>query len=110
MRFKLPIDLRNQSADDTFVRWVDQAFNLIQQIFNGRVGLTDNCATSLITVTIQQAHVSQTALHTLNKIPIGYLQAGSTVGGLVFNGVGTNSKQYLYVQATVAGTYTLLVF
>lgn len=110
MRFKLPFNVANQEPDEDFVRFVSQVFTLINTILNGEVGLVDNCKTSLLTVTFVNANVQQAIPHGLGKLPNGYITVGSHGNGIVSDGSGSATAQYMYLQCSTAEKKKLLIF
>ncbi len=110
MRFKIPVAISNLQADEDLVRYTSQVFDMIQTLFAGNIGFVDNCKTALVSVTFARANTQQAVTHALGAIPKGYFQVGSTVAGSIFSGNGGANSSYIYLQASVAGTYNVLIF
>lgn len=110
MRFKLPISISNLQTDEDLVRFSSQIFDQLQQMFDGNIGFTDNCKTTLVPVVFGKANFQQAVTHALKFIPTGYIQCGASVPGIIFDGLGGKNSEFIYLQASVAGTYKVLIF
>jgi len=82
----------------------------IVDLVNGSIDVVDNVNVSSVSVTFSGASTTVEVPHTLGRVPRGYLVAKLSTGITIFDGSGTNTDSLLYVQATGAGTATLLVY
>ena len=111
MRIKFPFEISNLKPDDKdFVNYTAQILNALVATVNGDISLVDNGRTSLVRVLFNIANTQQAIQHTLNKVPVGYIQVGAVAAAQLFNGTSANTSSILYVQSTVATTVTLLIF
>jgi hypothetical protein len=110
MKIKTVLDVSNVVSWEELRRYVSQMVKSIVEIINGNVDLVDNCATSIVTVNFSAASTTVQVAHTLKRLPQGYIVTQSSAGISVFDGNKSNTDSHVYVQASGAGTVTLLVF
>jgi len=90
--------------------YLAQTLSEMIAVINGNVGLTDNCQTSLVTVSVTAADTDTVVEHKLGKTPQGYLIAGNSANVTVYDGATANTDSKLYVRASGATMLKLLVF
>lgn len=90
-------------------RFVSQDLQAITAVLNGRIGLTDNVQSSLVTAVFPGTGTLRIE-HTLGIVPTGYIVVGADAAIQVFDGVGDWSKLDIYLRASGAGTVRLLLF
>jgi len=110
MKLKLPLDLKSVGSFEDLRRFTSLCIKEIVDLVNGSIDVVDNLSVSLVSVTFSGASTTVEVSHTLGRVPRGYLVAKLSTGIVVFDGNGTNTDALFYVQATGAGTATLLVF
>lgn len=109
MRVITRATLSNVEGLEQLQRFVSQDIQAIVGVVNGRLSLTDNLQTSLVTVTFTGTSTVQVP-HTLGIVPTGYIPVKLSADIRVFDGVGENTRQDIYLKASGAGTATLLIF
>lgn len=90
-------------------RAVSQDLQVLTAAINGRLSLIDNVQSSFLTVVFPGTGTLKIP-HTLGIVPTGYITVGLTADIRVFDGVGTWTKQDIYLRASGAGTARLLLF
>jgi hypothetical protein len=91
-------------------RFTSIALDDILSVLNGNIGFTDNCLTTLVSVTIGTANKDVEVRHNLGFTPNGYIVAGLTKNMVIFDGTQAATKTTLYVQGSASGVARLLVF
>lgn len=81
-------------------------------ILDGGVSFDDNMDVSRVSV---QSHATPgtefSVAHELGKVPLGYIVAGQTAAGSVYDGTSANTKTTLYLKSDAASTtFRLIVF
>lgn len=110
MKLKTVLTLSNQDDPDQFRRWASQVVSDIVNAINGNLSLTDNTSGAFVDVTFPGANTTVQVAHTLKGTPNGYTVIGRSAAITVFDGNKGNTTQFLYVQASGAGTARLYVF
>ena len=106
-----PITMNNlNTSDPNYNVYLSQLLNQMQSIINGRISLTDNCYTQLISAQFKSANTNQAFPHSLNKIPTGYILVGAQAATNLYDGTQGNSVNTIYLRSTVATTARILVF
>lgn len=108
MKLKIP-DLNNQTDFEEFRRFASSCVSQIRDVINGRVSLTDNCETSLVSVTFSAAG-DQDVKHQLGRTPQGYIVAGRSANISLFDGSGERNTESISIQSDGAGSASLLIF
>lgn len=91
-------------------RYVSSDILNIVSVLNGRIGLTDNCQTTLATVSFPSSGMTIAVPHTNRIVPSGYILAGSNADIRIWDGVGINTTSILFLQASGAGIARVLIF
>lgn len=110
MKIKTVQSLSNIDTLDGLIKWVSQMATDIVNVINGKVSLTDNCQTSLVTVNFTAANTEIPVPHSLGMVPQGYLDAGKSAAITVFDGTTSNTSSTLFVKSSGVGTAKLLIF
>lgn len=110
MKIKTVVDLANTEGLEGLRRFTAQAIKEIVDLLNGRIGLTDNCQTSLLSVVFLGATTDQGTMHSLGRIPTGYIVTSKTANIQIYNGTTTNTDTTLYLASSGAGTISVLLF
>lgn len=110
MRIKTIQDISNVKSWEELRRYASQILGSLVDVVNGNLDLVDNCSTSLVTVTFPSANTTVNANHTLGRIPQGYIVVGRSTAIHVFDGSGDSTSSYITLQASAAGSATLLIF
>lgn len=90
-------------------RFASASISQIIDEINGRLTLTENVKTSLVTMEFPSATQIR-AVHTLGRVPIGYIQVGASAAITVYDGTTANDFESIYLRSTGAGTVNVLVF
>ena len=110
MRANTNLTASNVKTWEDLRRFATQDVETLTRVINGRLGLTDNCQTSLLTFVFTAASSTVGSKHTIGIVPNGYILVGSTVDIGVFDGNRPNTSEDIYLQASGAGTARVLVF
>src|SRR5882757_2772220 len=85
-------------------RFVDLFCTDVARVVNGGLDFKTNFNAQTISVTFSAANSSQAFGHGLGRIPIGYIQVGSTAAMNVFDGTSKNTTGTINLQSSAAGT------
>lgn len=110
MRVRSVLNLGALNSWEDLRRYCSDSITQIITVLNGRVSVTENLETSLVSATFIAASSTITITHTLQKIPDGYIVVGKSANFVVFDGNKTNTDAVIYLQASAAGTARVLVF
>jgi len=103
-------DLSNIKDDKEFRRFCSIVINDIVSTVNGNLGLTENTDGSLQSVDFTSANAEVGITHNLNRLPLGYILAGSSVAMSLYDGVTPSDKKYIYLKSNAAGTAKIYIF
>lgn len=107
MRVSTAADISN-IKDDEIKRFQTQFNVQIKDVINGGVSFADNIKCRVLSVTFGGANQSTQVTHGLGSIPVGYAKIGGP-NIVVFDASQDFTSENIYVQATAAGTVTLLI-
>jgi hypothetical protein len=103
--------ISNISDLENLIRFVSIDMNLFLSAINGGIDLLDNCSTNLVDVQFAVANRAYPFAHSLNRVPSGFINVGTNVAAILFNGNQNNTISQIYIQSSVAGaTGKVLVF
>lgn len=109
MNVNLP-EVSNIETLTELSRFMSVVVRSINSVLSGRIGLVDNCETSVVTVTVVTANVDVPVNHTLKRMPNGYIMVGSSAAVTVYDGALPGNLEQLFIRSSGAGTVKLLVF
>lgn len=69
-----------------------------------------NFRTSTVDAVFASANTETAIEHGLEEIPHGYITAGKTANGSVYDSTTTWTSNYAYLKASAVGTYRLVFF
>ena len=110
MKLQANANLSTSTTITDIARLVTVALRELHKAVNGKLEFGVNVQGVVLTATFTAANSQITLAHNLGYTPTGYIQIGSKVGGIVYDGTTTNNVEMLYLKATVAGTYRLFIF
>lgn len=110
MKINLTQNLVNLEDWVTLKRYVAQDLSSIGAVLNGRVGLDENCDTSLVSVTFTATATDTAVIHTLNRVPTGFITVSPTAAMRIYAGTAPNTSTLVYVRTDAVGSAQLLVF
>lgn len=110
MKLNLPLDLSGVKTQTDLQNFISQMLKTIVDAINGNLAFGDNVFVSKVSATFASANTQVQVSHGLGVVPKGYIVAGRTANFTVFNGTSTNTSSNIFLQASGAGTATLLVF
>ncbi len=102
-------DVSSVESWEDLRRWAAQMFKDIGKAFNGQITFGDNIQSSRATAVFPGSGADVRVSHGLGRVPSGYIVISSSANITVFNGATANTESELYVQASGAGSATLLV-
>jgi hypothetical protein len=107
---KIPTrDVSSVESWEDLRRWSAQMFKDIGSAINGQIAFGENIQSTRASATFTAANTEVRVSHSLGRVPSGYIVISSSANISVFNGGSANTETDLYVQASGAGTVTLLV-
>lgn len=110
MRINQSTDYTGLEDGEELKRYLTKSMTDIMGVINGGIDFGENVRTSLISVAFGGANTTVQSGHGLGRVPAGYIVAGLSANMVVFNGSGTNTDKLIYLQASAAGTASVLVF
>lgn len=86
--------------------------NMLDAILNRGIAFDDNVDCRRVSVTSDGTPGTEfSVLHTLGKVPIGYIVCGQNGAGSVYDGTTANTATTLYLKSDAASTsFRLIVF
>lgn len=91
-------------------RYADIFCQDVVQVVNGGLTFGDNFNAKTLSVTFPSANGTVAVIHGLGRVPAGYMVQSLTANMVIFNGTSGNTAQTLYLQASAAGTASILVY
>lgn len=84
----------------------------VQDVVNSGLSFEDNFnSQTFVDVVFTGTGEVKTLMHSLNRVPVGYLTLRNSSGVVIFDAPGTVfTNKSVNIQATGAGTVTVLVF
>lgn len=110
MKIKTPQDLANIEKIEDFQKFASISIRDIVDLLNGKLDLIENLDTSVVTVVFTASATNVSLVHTLDRVPMGYIVVGRSAGITVYDGTTANTDKLIYVRASGAGTVKILVF
>ncbi len=110
MKIKVTQDLSNIKNLEDFRRFSSMTITDIISSINGNIDLIDNCDTQSIPVTFTKNGQEIGVVHTLGRIPNGYIPIKKSTPVDIYNGLTDNTSTILYVRANAAAVVSLLIF
>lgn len=108
-RIKQIQDLSQIKDTDQFMKYSSQIHGDVVDQMNGKLEFDKNLATQTVTVTFPAANKQVAVTHNLGKKSVNYMTANSSSAAHIFNGPSSNTDNVLYLQASAAGTFTLVL-
>lgn len=110
MKLNLPLEYHNIQDPQDLADKLSATLKQILQVINGRVAIPDNLDVHVTSVTFSAANASTPVTHRLDRIPQGYIVAKRSANFTIFDGSGSNTTSVIYLQASAAGTATIVLF
>lgn len=110
MRIQVPFDISNLGAVEDLGRYVSQITKQLVDLVNGKISLTENADTDIISVTFNATNQDVITSHSLRRIPTGYIPINLTSAMIVYNGSLANTDALTYLRSSAVGTAKLLLF
>ena len=109
MKITLNEQLSNVPNYEDFLRFIVPILTQIKDALNGGITADDNLTASVVSYNFTAANTTFAINHNIGFVPTGYIKvSGPDIR--VFDGVGTSTKQQIFLQASGTGTVKLLVF
>ncbi len=109
-RLNLPQTIINLTNPADVQKWTQIMLRTIVDEFNGRVSLVDNVQGVVMTVEFPVADADVEITHALNYVPTGYFLVGSNTAMSLYDGVGTTTKQVIFLKSNATGTARIKIF
>lgn len=103
-------DVSNADTWEDLRRYVSIVLDDILAAINGRITLTENCSTQVVSATFSTANATVTIPHNLKRVPSGYILCGASVAMSLYNSATSNTVSNIYVKSNAVGTASILVF
>ncbi len=104
MKLTLPRNVSNLNDAVELGRFVQVAFDDIENVINGNIDFSTNISSNNISCAFQTANVDTSFQHGLGRIPNGFFVVGLDVASIIYNGAATNTVSTIYLRSSVAPT------
>lgn len=102
-------DLSQIRDTDQFMKYSSQVHNDVVDQVNGKLEFDKNLATQTVTVKFPTANQTVAVTHGLKRTSVNYIIANASSAAHIFNGNKSNTLNTVYLQASAAGTFTLVL-
>lgn len=110
MKIKVPQSVSNTETFEDLRKYSAQVLDQLVTAVNGKISLSENLDSAIVTVTFNGANQTVAAQHTLGRVATNYILVGSSVAMDIFDGNKDNENNVLYIQSNAAGTARVMVF
>lgn len=90
------------------VRYLSAYINELTPIINGRLQFDDNIQSQTVTTYFSAADTDLAIVHKLGKTGVGFFTIGKTAATDIYNGIGTDTTNIIYLRSSVAGVTVTL--
>lgn len=109
-RIRSSADLGNINDLDGLRRFISIFLNDTLTQVNGNLLFGDNIKTQILSITFPTANTEVVTVHSLGKVPNGYIKVGSEAAAVIYDGTTENTSSNIYLRSTVATTVQVMVF
>ncbi len=102
MKLTLPRNVSNLNDAEQLGRYVQVAFDDIQNVINGNIEFNQNIGAKQIDASFFVANSDLAFSHGLGRIPQGFFVVGLDVASIIYNGASKNTADLIYLRASVA--------
>ncbi len=102
MKLTLPRNVSNLTELDQLGRFVQVAFDDIENVINGNVEFNQNIGAKQISCLFQVANADTAFQHGLGRIPTGFFVVGLDVASIIYNGASANTVDLIYLKSNTA--------
>lgn len=111
MRLTVSSDFGKITTLQEIIRWTAQFVQQASQAMSGNLEFDVNLRTSTVLgVVFPAANTNVNVTHRLNRVPIGYLIAGSSAACSIFTSTIPATALTITLQSSTAATCTIVVF
>lgn len=96
--------------DEELARFVEIYCDDVTAVVNGGLDFQTNFNAKIVSAVFSSANTTVGVSHGLGRVPSGYIVVGLSAAMTVFNGSGSNTTSVIYLQASAAGSASLLIF
>lgn len=105
-----PIDFSSLSSLSDLLRFLDQFSKQVVTAINGNIVLNTNTDSKQHSVVFSQANTEVATIHSLGRVPIGYIVTSSSVACRVYNGSTANTASAFYLKSDTPATVGILLY
>lgn len=103
-------NISNLKTIDDLIKYLSPVLSEISDTINGKLDFDSNIRTSFVTCVFTAANVETAITHTVGRVPMGYILAGSSAVTRLYDGTTANTDSIIYLKSDAAVTARILIF